>query len=590
MNAPTDPAIVPTASGDAFAVRGDGVELAVQQWGREHATTIVLVHGYPDSRHVWDAVATSLARRFHVVAYDVRGCGESGAPEHRDGYALGHLVADLAAVIDHVSPDRPVHLVGHDWGSIQSWDAVSDPRLDGRIASYTSISGLSLDHVGDRLRQNLRSMQPSKLMQTARQLQRSWYMGMFQLPGAAPGLWRLGLDRLWPQILERLEGGAVPASASQRRDGVNGIELYRANILRHLLRPQPRRVGVPVQMLVPTQDPFVTPMLLDVPAAWVDRLWRFDLDAGHWAPLSHPEWVATRIEAFVDHLDRGTAATHFERARVHGPRRRHGGTLVVVTGAGSGIGRETLLNFAEQGATVVAVDIDAEAAERSAELARLLDATAFAFAVDVGDAAAMETLARRIEEDFGGADVVVNNAGIGMAGAFLDTTVEDWEKLLHVNLWGVIHGSRLFATPMRERGHGVIVNVASGLAYTPTRSLPAYATSKAAVLMLSDCLRAELAGSGVRVVSICPGIVDTGITDAVRFVGTDETEQQRRRERAKALYQRRNLKPQAVARAIVDAVENPRETVTVGAEAKAAHLLSRIAPRALQRLARLDLA
>lgn len=117
------------------------VQLAVREEGAPENPTVVLLHGYPDTGAVWDEVTERLRHRFHVVTYDVRGAGDSTVPGDEAAYALPELVGDLHAVIDAVSPARPVHLVGHDWGSIQGWDAVTSSALDGRIASFTSISG-----------------------------------------------------------------------------------------------------------------------------------------------------------------------------------------------------------------------------------------------------------------------------------------------------------------------------------------------------------------------------------------------------------------------------------------------------------------
>ena len=160
---------------------------------------------------------------------------------------------------------------------------------------------------------------------------------------------------------------------------------------------------------------------------------------------------------------------------------------------------------------MVAVDRDAESAARTAELARLVGAPeAWAEPVDVTDEQAMEKLAEKVATEYGVVDVLVNNAGIGLSGSFLDTTPEDWKKVLDVNLWGVIHGCRLFGKQMAERGQGGhIVNIASAAAYQPSNALSAYSTSKAAVLMLSECLRAELAAKGIGVSAICPGLVNT---------------------------------------------------------------------------------
>jgi NAD(P)-dependent dehydrogenase (short-subunit alcohol dehydrogenase family) len=201
----------------------------------------------------------------------------------------------------------------------------------------------------------------------------------------------------------------------------------------------------------------------------------------------------------------------------------------------------------------------------------------------------MEDFAKEVLHEHGVPEVVVNNAGIGMAGAFLDHSAEDWRKVLDVNLWGVVHGSRLFAAQMVARGQGGhIVNTASAAAFTPSRSLSAYATSKAAVLMLSQCLRAELAGQGIGVTAICPGVVNTNITRTSRFVGLSAEEQERSRGRAVRAYSLRGYGPDRVAGQIVAAVRRDRAVVPVTPEARLSLLLSRLSPRTMRLLARLD--
>jgi NAD(P)-dependent dehydrogenase (short-subunit alcohol dehydrogenase family) len=264
--------------------------------------------------------------------------------------------------------------------------------------------------------------------------------------------------------------------------------------------------------------------------------------------------------------------------------------LVLVTGAAGGIGRATAFAFAEAGARVIAVDRDAEGAARTAELSRLIGAPeAWAETVDVSDEQAMEQLSEKVAAEYGVVDILVNNAGIGLSGSFLDTTPEDWRKVLDVNLWGVIHGCRLFGRQMAERGQGGhIVNTASAAAYLPSRTLPAYSTSKAAVLMLSECLRAELAGKGIGVSAICPGIVNTNITSTARFTGVDAAEEKRRQRNAARLYGLRNYPPEKVADAILRAVVRNQAVVPVTPEARGGHFMSRFTPRALRAFARLE--
>jgi pimeloyl-ACP methyl ester carboxylesterase len=285
-------------------IQSNGVTLAIRHWGDRARPTVLLVHGYPDNHRVWLPVAERLAADFHVIAYDVRGAGSSGIPPRTRDYRLNVLAGDLATVAAAVSPDEPVHLVGHDWGSIQCWEAVTEPRLRGHFASFTSISGPCLDHAALRMR----GAGGGGLRDTLAQLRRSWYIAAFHLPFLAPLSWRLGLGRRWPAMMRRREGVTVPDDPARTRDGVHGIKLYRANFMPRLLKPRDRRTDVPVQILVPLRDPFVGPELSRNLERWVPRLTRIEVDAGHWLPLSHPDAVAARVRDFIVGLAERTAA------------------------------------------------------------------------------------------------------------------------------------------------------------------------------------------------------------------------------------------------------------------------------------------
>ncbi|MGW1556576.1 SDR family oxidoreductase [Streptomyces sp. NPDC002144] len=572
-------------------VHTGGIELCVAELGEPGRPTVVLVHGYPDSKEVWSEVAPRLAERFHVVLYDVRGHGRSTAPRPlRGGFTLEKLTDDFLAVIDAVSPDRPVHVVGHDWGSVQSWEFVTVRRTEGRIASFTSMSGLSLDHFGHWIDQRLRKPTPRRLGQLIGQGAKSWYVYALHTPVLPELAWRGPLGKRWPRILERVEkvpGGDYPTS-SLPRDAAHGAWLYRDNVRARLRRPRPdAHAHAPVQLITPLDDAFLSERLYDDLDRWVPRLTRRTLPAKHWIPRTRPDQLTAWITEFVRSVEDGGPETVKPTGRYAD---RFGGQLVLVTGAGSGIGRATAFAFAEAGARVVAVDRDAEAAARTAELSRLIGAPeAWAETVDVSDEQAMEKLADKVAAEYGVVDVLVNNAGIGLGGSFFDTTPEDWRKVLDVNLWGVIHGCRLFGRQMAERGQGGhIVNTASAAAYQPSRALPAYSTSKAAVLMLSECLRAELAGRGIGVSAICPGFVNTNITSTARFAGVDAEEEKRRQKRTARLYGLRNYPPEKVADAILKAVVRNRAVVPVTPEARGARLMSRLTPRALRAIARLE--
>ena len=571
-------------------IRTGGVELCVAELGDSGQPTVVLVHGYPDSKEVWSEVAPRLAERFHVVLYDVRGHGRSTAPQPlRGGFTLEKLTDDFLAVIDTVSPDRPVHVVGHDWGSVQSWEFVTVKRTEGRIASFTSMSGPSLDHFGHWISKRVKRPTPRRVGQLLGQGAKSWYVYLLHTPVLPELAWRGPLGKRWPRLLERLEkvpGGDYPTS-SLPTDAAHGAWLYRDNVRARLRRPRPDAYAhAPVQLITPLGDAFLSEKLYDELEQWVPQLTRRTLPAKHWIPRTRPDQLASWITEFV-------TATEGGKNKVQATGRyaeRFGGQLVLVTGAGSGIGRATAFAFAEAGARVVAVDRDAEAAARTAELSRLVGAPeAWAETADVSDEHAMEKLAERVATEYGVVDVLVNNAGIGLSGSFFDTSPEDWKKVLDVNLWGVIHGCRLFGKQMAERGQGGhIVNTASAAAYQPSKALPAYSTSKAAVLMLSECLRAELAGQGIGVSAICPGFVNTNITSTARFAGVDAEEEKRRQKKSARLYGMRNYPPEKVADAILRAVVRNEAVVPVTPEARGAHFMSRFSPRALRAIARME--
>ncbi|TCO58473.1 SDR family oxidoreductase [Actinocrispum wychmicini] len=547
-------------------VESGDVSLAVYEHGDPANPTVLLIHGYPDDHAMWDGVVDALISRYHVVTYDVRGAGDSSHPRAVSQYRLEHLANDFFAVADAVSPAKPVHVVAHDWGSIQGWEAVTDPRAPARVASYTTISGPSLDHIGMWIRRRMAKPSPRHVGQLLNQQLHSWYILFFHTPVVSELVWRLGAGK----VVARIEG---LKHAPRVKNAVHGMKLYRANIFQRVRAPRERSTDVPVQVIAPTGDRYVTPALLEDLHLWASRLWRRKVIGRHWVATAKPGVIARMVDEFVSHVS-GSPATHaLERAK-------SGRSLVVITGAGSGIGRATAQEFAAQGDFVIATDIDLATARETAD-----QIGGVAYQLDVADEAAVNDLANRIAAEHGVPDVVVNNAGIAVAGPFMDTSTKDWQRVLDVNLLGVIHGCQAFGRLMidaAEGGH--IVNISSAAAYTPTRSLPAYASSKAAVLMLSECLRAELAPQGIGVSAICPGIVNTPITRATTFVSGN---QEQLRERTARAYQRRNFPASGVAREIVAAVRSNRAVVPVTIEAKAGLWGSRLTPGVMRRLARI---
>ena len=285
-----------------------GLRLAVFEHGdADPGPTVLFVHGYPDSHVAWDEVCARLGGGFHAVRYDVRGAGASQTPRNLSGYHLDVLADDLYAVADAVSPDRPVHVVAHDWGSIQAWHAVTDPRAERRIASFTTISGPCLDHTAYWFRERTRHPTPRGLAQLAKQGTKSWYVYAFHLPFAAPLLWRGWLARNWGEILQKAEGIEPRPGHPQptlRDDAVHGIGLYRANMMRRLGRPEFRYANVPVQIIIPTRDFFISPALAEGLERWAPDLQRRTIDCGHWGALTRrAAEVADLVRGFVTEVE-----------------------------------------------------------------------------------------------------------------------------------------------------------------------------------------------------------------------------------------------------------------------------------------------
>lgn len=268
-----------------YVTSADGTRIAVYESGNPDGPTIVAVHGYPDNHGVWDGLARQLGYRYRFVSYDVRGCGESDKPSGRNAYRLRRLREDLTAVLDDVSPSAPVHLLAHDWGSIQSWDSVLSPDLAPRFASYVSISGPSLDHAALWLR-NL----PQHPKDGLKQLLHSYYIFAFQLPLLPERLWKSGvLDRLLPRDAARTEA-----------DKLNGLQLYRANMLGALTRPLPRTTGVPVLVVAPQDDAFVSVALATgAPVPYVPNLTTEVVPGEHWVVNQDPETIGRIVDQYL---------------------------------------------------------------------------------------------------------------------------------------------------------------------------------------------------------------------------------------------------------------------------------------------------
>jgi len=555
------------------------------------------VHGWPDSHVLWDGVVPLLAERFRIVRYDNRGVGKTSAPKPVSAYTMACYADDFAAVIDAVAPGEPVHVLAHDWGSAGTWEYLSRPGASDRVSSFTSVSGPSADHMNRFVIDSLkRPYRLRRVLQSLDQLLRFSYMGLFSIPVLAPMLVRAfiadGLRRSLT-IRDGIPADRLHHSETYRTDAVNSLKVYRANYLKTMRSARTDHyVDVPVQLIVNSRDPHVLPHVYEDTKDWVPRLWRRDVKAGHWVPMSHPRVLAQSVHEFVDFLAGKPPSRALLRAQVGRPREYFGDTLVSVTGAGNGIGRETALTFAREGAEVVISDINEAGVKDTAAQITARGGVAHAYTLDVADADAVERFAEQICTEHGVPDIVVNNAGIGQAGAFLDTPREEYDRVLDINFGGVVNGCRSFASRMVDRGTGGhIVNVASMAAYSPVQSMNAYATSKAAVYMFSDCLRAELDSAGIGLTTVCPGVIDTDIVHTTRFDAPagKEGQVEARRAQLEKVFAARRYGPDKVAKAIVTAVKKNKPIRPVAPEAYFVYGVAHLLPQVMRSAARAKL-
>jgi len=258
------------------------------------------------------------------------------------------------------------------------------------------------------------------------------------------------------------------------------------------------------------------------------------------------------------------------------------GKAVVVTGAGSGIGRATALAVAKRGGRLFLCDVDMSGLEETARLAGSSADVALSSRVDVAKAEQMADFARAVEAKAGAVDLLVNNAGVGLGARFQDTSLEDWRWIVDINLMGVVHGCHFFIPAMVARRRGHIVNIASMAGYLPTEATTAYSVTKAGVVSLSECLRIELRQYGIGVTVICPGMIDTPIVHAVRTRGT--TSLPAARKQMVDSFAKRNYSADRLAENILRAVQRGSMVTPVTPEAWGIYVMKRVAPNLTIRL------
>lgn len=244
----------------------------------------------------------------------------------------------------------------------------------------------------------------------------------------------------------------------------------------------------------------------------------------------------------------------------------------VITGAGSGIGRALAEAMAARGCQVGLADIDELSLERVAEGIRRRGGGVHSALVDVCDADAVAVFMSDIRAQTGRLDYVFNNAGIAVAGEARNMPLRDWQRVLDVDLRGVVHGVTAAYPIMIEQGFGHIVNIASLAGLVPSPNLAAYAAAKHGVVGLSVSLRHEAKPHGVRVSAVCPGLIDTPLKERVELRGMN-------RVKVRQKLAGKGVSVEKCARAILRGVDRNRPIITVGGHAHFLYHFYRLHPR-----------
>lgn len=245
--------------------------------------------------------------------------------------------------------------------------------------------------------------------------------------------------------------------------------------------------------------------------------------------------------------------------------------VAVITGAGSGIGRSLAECLAQQGCRLALSDLSEDSLQETRALLGLEEDRVIISKVDVSNKDAVAKLAEDVVAHFGQVDIVINNAGISSTGNFDELPYEVIEKVLSVNLWGVIHGSYFFLPHLKRRPEATLVNVASINSMFPFYSCTPYSMSKYAVLGLNETLMMELKGSSVQVLSVHPGGIKTNIANS--GIGTSQEDKDGFNDFAMTSADK-------CAEIIVKSIKTGKRQVFIGPDAKFWQFLKRLSPRA----------
>jgi NAD(P)-dependent dehydrogenase (short-subunit alcohol dehydrogenase family) len=257
---------------------------------------------------------------------------------------------------------------------------------------------------------------------------------------------------------------------------------------------------------------------------------------------------------------------------------RFQGKRVFITGAGSGLGRSLALAFARLGWKVCVAEIDPERTRRTSEDVNQAGGEALALHCDVTQPENLEKAAATILDQWGGVDIVINNAGVSGCGLMEEIDLERWEWIFNINLKSVIYGCRAFIPMLKKQGSGHIVNVASYLGFVSSPESSCYNVSKAGVISLSETLRIELSRHGIGVSVVMPSFFKTNLMDQLYAAG------ERQEKLVRALFEKTNVTPEKVTNSILKGISANRFYILPQWDAKIIWWIKRFSPELFLRL------
>ncbi len=254
---------------------------------------------------------------------------------------------------------------------------------------------------------------------------------------------------------------------------------------------------------------------------------------------------------------------------------------IVITGCASGIGRALVLHAIRHGASrVIATDVDTTGLAKTAELARGLGSgTVETHALDVANREAVYALADTVKADFGGADIVINNAGVALFAEVMDMTYDDFEWVMDIDFWGMVYGTKAFLPQMAERGGGHLVNVSSIFGNVAFPGNSAYNAAKFGIRGFTEALRHEmrLNETGIEVSWVQPGGIKTNVARSARLAQKEEL-LARKDEIARNFDEIAKTTPEEAARVIFDGIEKNRARILIGRDARMMDRIQRLFP------------